>query len=54
MWVQVLFLLLGGSYLEKFRITDSILLVNSKVATVLSDNYSKKRIYKNVISPPWN
>ena len=38
MLVQVLFLVLGGGYLKKTRIPDSVLLVHSKIATISGDN----------------
>ena len=56
MWIQVLFLFRGGVYLENFCITDSVLLLHSKIAKVSSNRcaLNKKLIYNNEIPPSWN
>ena len=52
MWVQVLFLILGGRYLEKLRIPDSVLLVHSKIATILDGNSAlNKNVFMKILSP---
>ena len=35
---------LGGGYLEKVRIPDSVLLVHSKIATISDDNSNLKKM----------
>ena len=52
MWVRFLFLILGGVYLEKSRIPDSVLLVHSKIATISDYNSDlNKNGFMKMISP---
>ena len=43
MWVQVLFLVLGSTYLGKIYVPDSALCVYSKIATISENIYALNR-----------
>ena len=51
MRVQVLLLVLGGGYLEKFHILDSLLLVHYKIATISGNSFTfNKNGFLNILS----